>query len=97
MTICVDDLREYPNRPFGHRYWCHLYDSEGNVESLHAFAAQLGMKRSWFQPARPGQRPQHNHYDLTPTKRMLAVELGATEVDLRTMANHMIGNVTNEI
>lgn len=44
-------------------------------EELHAFAARLGLKREWFQD-RPG-RPERSHYDLTASKRDLALRLGA--------------------
>lgn len=55
---------------------CHLLaDSE---DELHEFAAKIGMKRSWFQPAKVGAMP---HYDLTAGKRMQAVKNGAKEID----------------
>jgi hypothetical protein len=57
----------------GHVYWCHLLgDTE---EELHVFAAKLGLKREWCQ--HPGQR--NCHYDITATKRKLAVGYGASE------------------
>jgi len=34
------------------------------VEELHFFAAQVGLRREWFQ-----DHPRHPHYDLT-SKRM---------------------------
>ena len=55
----------------GHR-WCHLFADEADCEELHAFAAKLGMRRSWFQG---------DHYDLVPPRRARAVALGAVEVD----------------
>ena len=42
---------------------------------LHAFAAALGLRRSWFQ-TKPG-RPEHDHYDLKRTGRDRAIALGA--------------------
>jgi hypothetical protein len=56
--------------------WCHLVSTIGEDE-LHEFAARLGMKRSWAQ-LRPGA--SQAHYDLVPTRRALAVRLGAIEV-----------------
>jgi hypothetical protein len=44
-------------------------------EALHEFAARLGLKREWFQ-SRPG-RPDRDHYDLTRSKRAMAIALGA--------------------
>lgn len=45
------------------------------TDELHAFAASLGLKRSWFQ-SKPG-RPEYDHYDLTLAKRDRAILLGA--------------------
>ena len=51
--------------------WCHLFSDEVDCEELHNFAAQIGMRRSWFQA---------NHYDLVPSRRARAVQLGAKEL-----------------
>jgi len=56
---------------------CHLF-TDGGLEELHLFALEIGMKKSWFQT--------HNkifHYDLSPSRRKLAVENGAKEVTQR--------------
>lgn len=63
--------------------WCHLIaDSQ---EELHAFAESIGLKRSWFQPGKPflGKPSRHWHYDVTESKRRLAVAKGAQEIDFR--------------
>ncbi len=52
--------------------WSHL--SADDDETLHAFAASLGLKREWFQP---GTRPEANHYDVTDAKRSEAIRMGA--------------------
>lgn len=52
--------------------WCHLLAD--SPDELHAFASRLGLKRKWFQD---GRWP---HYDLTASKRDLAVGLGAEQV-----------------
>ena len=60
---------------------CHLTaDTEAE---LHEFAARLGLKRAWYQ-----RRPRFEfcHYDLTATKRALAIKLGAIEMDAREQA-----------
>ncbi|MBD3004807.1 DUF4031 domain-containing protein [Streptomyces sp. 5-10] len=62
--------------------WCHL--TSDTREELHAFAGQLGLKRSWFQ-----DHEIRWHYDLTPGKRAQAVRLGATEIDHYKMAKLM--------
>lgn len=47
------------------------------VDSLvaHAFSRRLGMKRAWFQPV------SSPHYDLTESRRIVAVHLGAIELN----------------
>lgn len=86
MTVYVDRVRDwsYVARLKGlrHTHWCHLLaDSR---EELHAFAGQLGLRRSWFQ-----DHPIRWHYDLTPNKRVQAVRLGAVEIDHRDVAKIM--------
>lgn len=46
-------------------------------EELHAFAARIGLKREWFQT------DLEPHYDLTASKRKLAVQRGAVELEDR--------------
>lgn len=81
MTVYVDAIREWideearKKRRLPSREWCHL--SCPNLEELHQFAAQIGLKRQWFQ-----DKPGHPHYDLTPGMRVMAVKRGALEVDM---------------
>ena len=77
MGIYVDQLfkampRTAQARQFGTR-WCHL-TCDGNLEELHQFAERLGLRRSYFQDHR-----LLPHYDLVPSKRAMAVQLGAIE------------------
>src|ERR1700712_1213335 len=48
------------------------------LDELHAMADKLGLRRSWFQ-SKP-DRPWHDHYDLTRSKRDEAVLLGAIQL-----------------
>jgi hypothetical protein len=64
--------------------WSHLF-ADTQAE-LHAFAAKLGLRRSYFQPGRPrgdGSPSPHWHYDLTAGKRQQAIRLGAQPVTSR--------------
>jgi len=70
--IFVDVLLPYG----GSRKWCHLISDAGD-EELHEFARKIGLKREWFQNKRIP------HYDITGSKRKIAVGLGATEVNSR--------------
>ena len=76
-VILVDNIRRHPSG-----LWCHMV-SDRSVEELHAFAAEIGLRREWFQD---GPRP---HYDLRPSTRRLAVAKGAEEVDARVLVRRM--------
>jgi uncharacterized protein DUF4031 len=52
--------------------WCHLLADE--LDELHRFAAQLGIKRTSFQSSPKSTTP---HYDLTGYERARAIALGA--------------------
>ena len=71
MTILVDELIDWP----GQGLWCHMV-SDLNIDELHQFAEQIGLRRSWFQH----KVPRHPHYDLRPPLRAKAVAAGAREV-----------------
>jgi len=84
VTILVDGITPYPadmTRGLPGRNWCHMVSDAGE-EELHAFAARIGLKRAWFQ-CRP--KASAAHYDLVPSKRVLAVKLGAVEVTSREL------------
>jgi hypothetical protein len=59
---------------------CHLLPethAPRHLEELHRFAAAIGMKREWFQS---GRWP---HYDLTKSRRAVAVRQGAVQCTTR--------------
>lgn len=65
---------------------CHMIsDTE---DELHELALKIGLKRSWFQIAKNGSLP---HYDLVASKRKLAVQNGAIEID----RNQLIEKIKN--
>lgn len=77
MTIYVDTLHSWGWVLRGRTTRsCHMFTDNPDLAELHAFAAQIGMKREWFQPHKVAP-----HYDLTPKRRAHAVQLGAVEVD----------------
>lgn len=71
MAIYVD-----PPMPIGGKFnnYCHMFAD--SVDELHQFAERLKLKREWFQ-----DKPDHPHYDIALRKRIVAVKLGAVEVD----------------
>src|SRR4051812_33264563 len=67
---------------------CHLFVAAGTpLEVLHAFAAELGLRRAWFQA---GDRSMP-HYDLTRNKRREAVRRGAVEASRSVTVAHIRG------
>ena len=78
MSILVDDLTYYAEKPFGSFYWCHMMSDDttsAGLDDLHAFARKVGLPRRYFQ-----DHPAHPHYDLYPSKRELAIRYGAEPV-----------------
>lgn len=69
MAIYVDAAIH----PYRGQKWCHMIAD--TLDELHDMAEQLDLKRSWFQDKRVP------HYDLAPSKRILAIQFGAKEVD----------------
>lgn len=73
MAVYVDPLRNYGgSAEFRWPISCHMYAD--TLDELHAMAARIGMRRSWFQDDR-----RLPHYDLVPRRRAAAVRLGAVE------------------
>lgn len=73
----------FPTMPsWRFRFACHLVAD--SLEELHAFAARLGLRRSWFQ-----DRQDLPHYDITQNKRRVALKLGAQEISHRELVGRM--------
>jgi hypothetical protein len=53
--------------------WSHLISAD--IEELHEFAQQIGLKNEWFQA-----KPTKPHYDVKGMMRKRAIESGAIEV-----------------
>lgn len=90
MTVYVDNAQIPATVGRLRAKWSHL--TADTPEELHAFAAQIGMRREWFQTckrpcSRPGEPCPHWHYDLTATRRAAAVRLGAVEIDMRQLGD----------
>ncbi len=84
MPVYVDPLipcRPSPLWPF--TFSCHMI-ADTSLE-LHNFARRIGLRREWYQckSALP-------HYDLSPTKRCLAIRLGAIPIDRREIGRRYI-------
>lgn len=83
MTVYVDPIFEhgiYVGLIQGRS--CHMLAD--SAEELHAFAQKLGLRR---EAASDYTQPNSDlHYDLTPGKRELAVQLGAREITFEEVA-----------
>ena len=77
MTVYVDNVFI----PYGRMKMCHMIaDTE---EELHEMADKIGMQRAWFQA---GSRP---HYDISKSRRILAIEHGAIEITIKELVARM--------
>ncbi len=74
MTVYVDDMRMPARVGRIEARWSHLM-ADTDVE-LHAFAASIGLRRSWAQY--PGT--WKSHYDVTDSKRAEAIRAGAVAI-----------------
>lgn len=75
MSVYVDELSPcVKSAKWPYDQSCHLVADY--VWELHFFAGRMRLKPAWFQ-----NKPELPHYDLTKGKRLLAVKLGAIEVD----------------
>lgn len=79
--VYVDSMRAR----YGRMVMCHMVADTD--EELHAMAERIGVARKWFQ-----QRASTPHYDIALSKRALAVESGAVELDRRQMARWLRTN-----
>lgn len=87
MSVYVDDARH----PFGRYLMCHMW-ADTRAE-LFAMADRIGVQRKWFQ--RPpgagvaGMDASWEHFDITQSKRALAVAAGAIQTDRYGPSEHV--------
>jgi len=72
MTVYVDDYRVQARVGSINARWSHLFAVPPEDPNLHVIAQKIGLKREWFQ--------NNSHYDVTESKRMAAVTVGAVSV-----------------
>ena len=70
MAVYIDNYKG----KFGRMIMCHMFGD--TLVELHKMAKNIGIKRQWFQ--NKGSAP---HYDVCKSKRILAVKLGAIELN----------------
>lgn len=75
MPVYVDDMRMPAQVGRFNARWSHLMADSS--EELHAFAARIGLRRSWAQH----EGTWKEHYDVTDSKRRAAIALGAIPIE----------------
>lgn len=86
MAVYVDELNVcVKSRKWPYSHSCHLVAD--SVAELHYFAGRMMLKPSWFQ-----DQSVLPHYDLTKGRRMLAIKLGALEIDRESLGELMKKN-----
>jgi hypothetical protein len=80
VPVYVDDMYRWPLGQFGRMKMSHMIATD-ELE-LHTMAERLGVARRWHQHAGSPK----SHYDISQTKRDLALQLGAIEISLRQYA-----------
>jgi hypothetical protein len=79
MAVYVDALEDWGWVMCGRRVLsCHMFTDTLDLAELHAMAAAIGMRRTWFQ-----DKAAAPHYDLVASRRADAVARGAIQVDRR--------------
>jgi hypothetical protein len=76
-VIYVDAIQTYKSGE-----WCHMWSATGDTDELHAFAKKIGLRRDWAQVSSSRIVKEWHHYDLRPTKRVIALKHGAVEMSL---------------
>ncbi len=82
MTVYVDDWRQRATVGTVTARWSHL--TADTTDELHRFAADLGMRREWFQGHTHDRL--RDHYDVTDPLREQAIARGAVAVTWRQAA-----------
>jgi len=79
MTVYVDDMFKYPVGEFkrGGRMYKMSHMIADTEAELHAMADTIRLSRRWYQG---------DHYDVSMTLRLKAIEAGAVEVTLKQLA-----------
>lgn len=86
MSVYVDSMRAQ----FGRMVMCHMLAD--STEELLAMADQIGVQHRWLQDA--GEATEH--FDITLSKRALAVRHGAVEVGPHEIAGLIASRLSEQ-
>jgi hypothetical protein len=74
MSVYVDNALNH----FGRMNMSHMIAD--TLKELHEMADKIGVQRKWFQ-----DNSDHPHYDISQSKKALAIQYGAVSVDVREL------------
>ena len=79
MAVYVDDYYDFGKgmAKLGRMKMSHMFAD--TPDELHSMACSLGLKREWFQ-----SHTRTPHYDVSISKRSLAIQKGAIELLIRS-------------
>jgi Protein of unknown function (DUF4031) len=80
MTVYIDGARN----GFGRMVMCHMVAD--TPEELHEISQAIGLKKQWYQSPAKASFP---HYDLSLTRRALAIAKGAKELTRQELGAYM--------
>jgi Protein of unknown function (DUF4031) len=80
--------------PFGRMIMFHMA-TDGDIEELHQMADKIGIQRKWFQ--NKGTDKHSPHYDICKSKKQLALQKGATELNDREIIRRCFGDLIGKI
>ena len=80
MAVYVDNMRAQ----FGRMVMCHL--AADTRDELLAMVDRIGVSRKWIQAAGTWRE----HFDISLTKRALAVEAGAVELSQKDLVRRLL-------
>ena len=87
MTVYVDDMRAQ----YGQMVLCHMVAD--THEELVAMAYKIGLDPRWIQHAGTPKE----HFDISMSKRKLAVRSGAVEITRRELVMKLSSPVSSDL
>lgn len=89
MSVYVDDMYKSPMGEYRGMKMSHLIAD--STEELLKFVDKIGVQRKWIQKKGTG----YEHFDISISKRDLAVKNGAIEVSMRELAKMCVDRDKN--
>jgi len=82
MAVYVDPIQNCPtNKNWPYTQFCHMIAD--TPKELKAFALIIDLKLSWYQ------EKSFPHFDLTKSRRVEAIKMGAIDLNLRQFVKKM--------